>query len=95
MNAENRRISDAHRMIGNTLLLYVRMYFEMGIAIWTTRLLLQILGQDGYGIFSVVSGLVLLLGFFSSAMLSTVQRFLNVEVGRGRNDRIRRAFACG
>lgn len=95
MNAENRRISDAHRMIGNTLLLYVRMFFVMGIAIWTTRLLLQILGQDGYGIFSVVSGLVLLLGFFSSAMLSTVQRFLNVEVGRGRNDRIRRAFACG
>ena len=56
MNAENRRISDAHRMIGNTLLLYVRMFFVMGIAIWTTRLLLQILGQDGYGIFSVVSG---------------------------------------
>lgn len=43
-------------MIGNTLLLYVRMFFVMGIAIWTTRLLLQILGQDGYGIFSVVSG---------------------------------------
>ena len=95
MNAKNRRISDAHRMIGNTLLLYVRMFLVMGIAIWTTRLLLQILGQDGYGTFSVVSGLVLLLGFFNSALLGTVQRFLNVEVGRERKERIRRAFACG
>ncbi len=56
----------------------------MFISLWTTRIILNALGEDNFGIYSVIGGAIALLGFLNAAMASSTQRFLNV--GEGEND---------
>ncbi|MFI3262679.1 MAG: hypothetical protein R3Y26_07200 [Rikenellaceae bacterium] len=80
-SANNKRIAK------NTLMLYFRLLFTMGVSLYTSRVILDVLGVDDFGIYNVVGGVVMLLSFFSSTLSSTTQRFLNVELGKGRADR--------
>lgn len=65
----------------NTLFLYFRMLFTMGISLYTSRVILETLGISDFGIFNVVGGIIALFSFVNSAMISTTQRFINYEIG--------------
>ncbi|MFD2743012.1 MULTISPECIES: lipopolysaccharide biosynthesis protein [Sphingobacterium] len=54
----------------------------MGVALYTSRLVLSTLGVENYGIYSVVGGVVVLFSFFNSSMSSATQRFLAIDFGR-------------
>ncbi|MDR0733015.1 MAG: lipopolysaccharide biosynthesis protein [Dysgonamonadaceae bacterium] len=82
------------RIAKNTLLLYVRLFFSMIISLYTSRIVLQVFGVDDFGIYSVVGGVVMLLGFFNQSMLTSTQRFLNYEMGKGDGRRLRDIFAA-
>lgn len=71
----------------NTLFLYVRMFFNMGISLYTSRLILQVLGVEDYGIYNLVGGVVVLFSFLNSAMSTATQRFLNMEMGKPEEER--------
>ena len=67
------------RIAKNTLFLYVRMLLIMGVTLYTSRVVLQMLGVEDYGIYNVVGGIVVLFTFVNNAMVTSTQRFLNAE----------------
>ena len=80
------------RIAKNTLLLYFRMLFSMVVALYTSRVVLNTLGVEDFGIYNVVGGIVSMLSFFNSSMGTSTQRFLNYEMGRNNNEGLRNVF---
>lgn len=74
---ENKRIAK------NTLVLYLRMVFTMGVSLYTSRIVLDSLGIEDYGIYSLVSGIITMFSFLYGAMSSSTQRFLSFGLGKG------------
>lgn len=58
------------------------MILTMFVALYTSRVVLETLGIEDFGIYNVVGGVVTLLSFFNGAMASATQRFLSFEIGR-------------
>lgn len=72
-----------NRLSKNTMFLYIRMIVLMIITLYTSRVLLQILGVDDFGIFSVVGSVTATFLTLRSVFAEAVQRFLNYEKGCG------------
>ena len=81
------------RIAKNTLVLYVRMLFTMGISLFTSRVVLQTLGVEDYGISSVVGGVISMFTFINAAMVSSTQRYLNFELVRDDANQLRSVFS--
>lgn len=84
--------ADHGRVMRNTALLYFRMALMMCINLYTSRVVLQVLGIEDYGIFYVVWGLVYILNFLNASMTNTTQRFLTFELGTGNKKRLHEVF---
>lgn len=69
------------------------MIFLMAISLFTTRVNLQALGVDDYGIYNVVGGIVALFAILSQSLSSACSRFLNYEMGRGRQEQLKKVFS--
>lgn len=80
------------RLAINTILLYIRMLVSLAITLYTSRVVLNILGQDDFGIFNIVGGVVVLFSFLTNAMTSSTQRFLNYNIGVGDLHKIKQVF---
>lgn len=80
------------RIAINTLLLYVRMLFTMVITLYTSRVVLQVLGADDFGIYNIVGGVVVLFSFLTNAMTSSTQRFLNYNLGLKDESKVAHVF---
>lgn len=76
----------------NALLLYIRMLVTMGVGLYTSRVVINILGVSDYGIYSVVGGIVLMVAFLNTSMASASQRFIAYELGIGNFPRLTRVF---
>ena len=85
--ASNKRIAK------NTVLLYLRMLFNMAIALYTSRIVLNVLGVDDYGIYNVVGGIVSMMSFLNTAMTSAAQRFISYEQGGNNIEKQKRVFS--
>lgn len=72
---------DGNRIAKNTLLLYLRMLFQLGIALYTSRAVLNALGVIDFGIYNVVGGIIVIFSFLNNAMASSTQRFLVYHLG--------------
>lgn len=70
---EQTQTDNTKRIAKNTLLLYMRMLFNVCISLVTSRLVLNILGVEDYGIYNVVGGVVMLFSFLNAAMASSTQ----------------------
>ena len=86
MDAKNRRIAK------NTLLLYVRMLFTMAISLYTSRVVLHVLGVTDYGVYNVVGGVITLLGFLTNSMSGASSRYITFSLGKGDMREMRRTF---
>ena len=82
------------RIVKNTFMLYIRMFLMMGITLYTSRVILQALGVDDFGIYNIIGGIVVLFSFINSAMVASIQRFLNFELGRGNVEEAQKVFAA-
>lgn len=85
--------SDNKRVAKNAFILYLRMFFTMGVTIYTSRVVLNALGVEDYGIHNVAGGLISMFTFVNSAMNSTCQRFLNYAMGKGDQEYVRKVFS--
>lgn len=81
------------RIAKNTLVLYVRMLFGMLVSLYTSRIVLQALGVEDYGIYNVVGGVVAMFSMISSSLSSSVSRFLTFELGKGNLEGLKRVFS--
>lgn len=86
-------MSDNRTIAKNTIYLYIRMLVTMFIALYTSRVILQKLGVDDYGIYQAVGGVVGFLSFVNSALATGTSRFLTYELGQGNIIRLKRTFA--
>jgi O-antigen/teichoic acid export membrane protein len=76
----------------NTLLLYFRMMFTMLIALYTSRVILRVLGEADYGLYAVVGGVVGMLAFVNNALSTGSSRFLTFELGKNNLESLHRTF---
>ncbi len=81
------------RIAKNTLFLYFRMIFLMCISLYTSRVVLEALGVSDYGIYNVVGGFVAMFALISSSLTGACSRFLNYEMGRGAEGRLKLVFS--
>ena len=81
------------RLARNTVMLYIRMLFIMAVTLYTSRIILQVLGIEDFGIYNVVAGVVLMFGFLNNAMTAAVQRFVSFELGRNDVRRLHTIFS--
>ena len=70
------------RIIRNAIFLYGRLIFTMFISLYTTRVVLNVLGVVDFGIYNVVCGFVALFSFLNTTMSNGIQRFYNYEAGK-------------
>lgn len=84
---------NTRRIAKNTLLLYVRMLFSMLVSLYTSRVVLNALGVEDYGIYNVVGGFVAMFSLISSSLSSATSRFLTYELGRGDKERLKLVFS--
>lgn len=81
------------RIAKNTLFLYFRMLLLLAIGLLTSRVNLQALGVDNYGINSVIAGFLSMFGIISGSMSAAISRFITVELGKKNNDRLKIVFS--
>lgn len=79
----------------NTILLYVRMFLVMGISLYTSRVILQVLGFEDFGIYNVVGTIVVLFSFFSNSLVAAIQRYLSFSLGQDDFQRFNLVFNQG
>ncbi len=87
------RISNNKRIAKNTMMLYIRMLLSMVVSLYTSRVVLEVLGVEDYGIYGVVGGVVAMFSFLNSSMSGATSRFLTFEMGRGDAQRVRETFS--
>lgn len=66
----------------NTLLLYGRMLLIMAVSLYTSRVVLNTLGVEDYGIYNVVGGIVSMFAFLNGAMVPSALRYLTLGMGK-------------
>lgn len=84
---------DNRRIAKNTLFLYFRMLLIMGVTLYTSRIVLNQLGEIDYGIYNVVGGIVVMFSFLNGAMAQATQRFLSYEMGKDNTARLNTIFS--
>ena len=84
--------SNTRRIAKNTIFLYIRMLFVMFIALFTSRVVLDKLGIEDFGIYNVIGGLAAMFAFFSSSLSNATQRFINIELGHDNKEGANRVF---
>lgn len=81
------------RIAKNTMFLYFRMMITMVISLYTSRVVLQVLGVNDYGIYQSVGGIVGLLGFLNGALSTGTSRFITYGLGEGKQNKIKQIFS--
>ncbi len=84
--------SNTTRIAKNTLLLYFRMLLTMGVSLYTSRVILNALGIEDYGIYNIVGGVVAMFGILSGSLSAAISRFITFELGKGDLDKLKRIF---
>lgn len=81
------------RIAKNTLYLYLRMLFVMGISLYTVRAILDILGVVDYGIYNVVGGVVTMFAFMNKTLSTSSQRYFSVALAKDDQVGLKRVFS--
>lgn len=87
--ANNKRIAK------NTMLLYIRMMFTMAVSFFTSRVILNTLGVEDYGINNVVGGFVSMFTVLSGSLSTSISRFITFELGKNNTNRLKSVFSTG
>lgn len=83
----------AKRIVVNTLAQHTRSVINTCLSLYSTRLVLQALGQSDFGIYSLVAGVVIMLSFLTGAMVVTTQRQLSFYQGKGDAASVKAMFS--
>lgn len=77
----------------NTFFLYVRMLLSILVSLYTTRVVLQTLGVDDYGIYGIVGGIVSMFSFLNASMSGATSRFITFALGKNDEKDVEDTFA--
>jgi O-antigen/teichoic acid export membrane protein len=69
------------------------MLLTIGISLYTSRIVLDVLGVDDFGIYNVVGGIVVMFAFLNNAMVASSQRFISYELGKQNGEELKKVFS--
>lgn len=81
------------RIAKNTLFLYMRMLLLMAVNLYTSRVVLNALGIEDFGIYNVVGGVVAMFSILSGSLSAAITRFITYELGTGNLDNLKKIFS--
>lgn len=87
-------ISSNRTIAKNTLLLYFRMALTMLVSLYTSRVILSVLGVVDDGIYNIVGGAVGMFMFLNGALSGATSRFLTFEIGRDDKEKLKKTFSA-
>ena len=85
-------MTDNKRIAKNTMFLYFRMFLIMGVALYTSRIVLETLGVEDFGLYNVVGGIVTMFSFINGSLGSATSRYITFELGRKNYVRLSQIF---
>lgn len=81
------------RIAKNAIYLYFRMFITMAVSLYTSRVVLHVLGVSDYGLYNVIGGVVASFSMLSSALTVGTQRFLTYAMGEKDKDKLIQTFS--
>ncbi len=88
------QLSSNSRIAKNTLALYGRMLFNLVVSLYTSRVVLHVLGVADFGIYQLVAGIVSMFTFINGSLAGATSRFLAYELGLDNVARLQRTFSA-
>ena len=82
------------RIAKNTLMLYIRMLLSIVVSLYTSRVVLQTLGVEDYGIYGVVGGVAAMFSFLNGTLSGATSRFLTFALGEHNKQKLRDTFSA-
>lgn len=89
----NNSSENNKRIAKNTLLLYFRMLFMMAVSLYTSRIVLNALGVEDFGIYNVVGGVVAMFSLLSGSLSTAISRFITYELGKEEQGNLNKIFS--
>lgn len=80
-------------ILNNTLALYIRLLLTLFISLYSTRILLENLGVNDFGLYGTVAGVIALIAFLQTALSNATNRFLNIEMAEGGTSHVQNIFS--
>src|SRR5699024_3181701 len=85
-------VGRSKRIAKNTMILYVQMLLGMLVGLYTSRVILNVLGVEDFGIYNVVGGVVVMFSVLNNSMSSSTSRYLTFELGKGNLEQLKKVF---
>lgn len=81
------------RIAKNTFYLYIRMIVSLLIGLYVSRVILNALGVEDYGIYNIVGGFVSMLAIFTTSITGAANRFITFELGKKDTIKLKKTFS--
>lgn len=88
----DNKLTSTKRLAKNTIMMYIRMGITMIAGLITTRVVLQALGTEDFGLYNAVSGIVVLITFLNNSLMLATQRYLSYAIGEGNAHQLQNIF---
>ncbi|MDH6312737.1 O-antigen/teichoic acid export membrane protein [Parabacteroides sp. PFB2-10] len=89
-------MTNYNKIAKNTRFLFFRLIIVTLISLYTSRILLRELGVEAFGLYGLIGGVVAMFGSLRGLFASSIQRFLNFEIGKGNNEEVlQKIFSLG
>lgn len=94
-SVNNKEAEHGHRksIVGNTIVLSIRMFVLMIVNLYAVRIILERLGAQDFGLYNVVTGFVALTSFINGSVDIAIQRFYSLSIGMGNMTRMKDVFS--
>jgi len=89
----DEQTSNHKRIVKNTLMLYIRMILVIVVSLYTSRIVLNVLGVDDFGLVNLVTGVTAMLSFLNQSLLVSTERFLTYMLGKGNTKELKHTFS--
>lgn len=86
-------MNNSQRIARNTLMLYIRMFVLLLVGLYTSRVVLSALGENDYGVYNVIGGVVSMFTIISGSLNSAITRFITFEMGKGPQAQIGKVYS--
>lgn len=82
------------RVVKNTLFLYIRSFLMMGVSLFSSRIVLQVLGVSDYGLYGAIGSIVAMFTIINNVLAIGTSRFLTFELGKGATSQLTKTFSA-
>lgn len=82
----------SYKVLINTGSLYLKIIANSIVTLISTRIVLEVLGVESYGLYNLIAGVIALLAFFNGALMVSSQRFLSFAIGEKNDKKLSEVF---